>query len=31
MEYYNPAATPMEEKLKLTRESTTKKVDPMHY
>ena len=28
---YNPAHTPMEEKLKLSRESTAKEVDPTHY
>jgi hypothetical protein len=27
----NLAHTPMEEKLKLSRESTTKEVDPTHY
>ena len=27
----NPAHTPMEEKLKLSRESTTEEVDPTHY
>jgi hypothetical protein len=27
----NMAHTPMEEKLKLSRESTTEEVDPIHY
>ena len=27
----NPAHTPMEEKLKLSRESTAEEVDPTHY
>ena len=27
----NPAYTPMEEKFKLSRESTTEEVDPTHY
>jgi hypothetical protein len=28
---YNPATTPMEEKLRLSRESKAEEVDPMHY
>ena len=31
MEDCNPAATPMEERLKLSRFSTAKAVDPTHY